>query len=160
MKKISLFLIFLTYVLFSFTHTVKAQTITEEQKEMIEEISASFGLDEEMITRMIETESSFKEDAVSTAGCIGLMQIDPQWHQDRLAKYEYQTADLYDAYANIVIGCDYLAELSVKHKDMGFALMVYNQGYKSAKKTLERYGYSSYAKRILYGEEREKKAWQ
>lgn len=72
---------------------------------------------------IIEHESSGQAD-VENCGCKGLMQIYEKYHRDRMERLGVE--DLYDPYGNILVGCDYLAELFNEYEDMSVVLMKYN----------------------------------
>lgn len=94
----------------------------------IEEVSAEYDLSPAMIEAMIEIESGWDADATSSCGAIGLMQICPQWQQERMERLG--CTDLYDAKQNILVGCDYLHELCEKYGNAEEALMFFNMGYR------------------------------
>jgi soluble lytic murein transglycosylase len=88
-------------------------------------------LSAEMIMAVILTESSFKDDAISNKGAMGLMQLLPstaasiaedlkiQWRGDRT---------LYDSQHNIRLGAYYLRKMMEVFDDMNTALTAYNAG--------------------------------
>ena len=58
--------------------------------------------------------------------------------------------DLKDAYSNILVGCDIVAELYEKHEDTYAVLMAYNEGEDGgAIKRAKEGRYSEYAKKIV-----------
>lgn len=66
---------------------VKAETYDlSENENFINSVSESYNLDPDLIKAVIKTESDCNTEALSNAGCIGLMQISPKWHEDRCAK--------------------------------------------------------------------------
>lgn len=89
-------------------------------------------------------ESSFNENAKNN-DCIGIMQIDPKWHADRIEYLGVQ--DLNDIKQNMSVGVDYLAEILKNTGDISEALMIYN-GDSDADKANNGY-ISSYASDIL-----------
>lgn len=89
-------------------------------------------------------------------GAMGLMQLLPSYHSDRLIccleEDERYSDDLFfDPRLNIMTGLDYLHQLLEEvHSDIPYALMCYNQGPSSAYKTYVKGGtVSTYAKRII-----------
>ena len=76
----------------------------------------------ELVEAIIEAESSWNPKA-QNGDCIGLMQVSGSWHKDRMARLG--VTDLTDPYDNILVGVDYLSELSGKY-EVGLALMIYN----------------------------------
>ena len=132
--------------------------IPDEYIPYVREISDQYGICPELILSIIEAESSGQSDAVSSVGCIGLMQIQPKFAQERMDKLG--VADLYDPYSNILVGVDILAELADKYDDLPTVLMCYNKGeYSGAVERAEAGEYSGYATKIMQRtEELEKQA--
>lgn len=93
----------------------------------IEEVCEERNICPELVQAVIERESSWKPDA-RNGDCIGLMQINPEYQQERMEKYGITVADLTDPYDNILIGVDYLRELFEKYEDVYAVLMFYNAG--------------------------------
>jgi soluble lytic murein transglycosylase-like protein len=81
-----------------------------------------------LLLAVIAQESSFRSDAVSAIGAVGLMQIRPElhdWRRDRLGL----TGALTDPAINIAIGADVLRECLQRHRgDLGQALSEYSGG--------------------------------
>lgn len=70
----------------------------------------SYGLDPALVIAVIWRESCYQVDAVGDAGqAIGLMQIQPRWHQERMDRLG--VTDLGDPRSNILVGCDILSEV-------------------------------------------------
>lgn len=89
-------------------------------------------------------------------GAMGLMQLLPSFHSDRLIccleDDERYSKDLFfDPRLNIMTGLDYLHQLLEEtNGDIPYALMCYNQGPSSAYKTYVKGGVvSTYAKKII-----------
>lgn len=96
-----------------------------------------------MIMAMCERESQYKADAVGDNGrSFGIMQIQEQWHTERMA--ELGCTDLLDARQNIIVGIDYLLELTEKNEDIGWVLMAYNGGMAYAYKQDKLSEYAEY----------------
>jgi soluble lytic murein transglycosylase-like protein len=84
-----------------------------------------------LITAVIDAESSFRPDVVSSKGAMGLMQIMPE-----TAK-RFNLFDPFDPYQNIDCGARYLKYLLLRfHGNMRFALAAYNAG----ETQVEKYG--------------------
>lgn len=84
-----------------------------------------------MIKAQIATESNFRPEALSTAGCMGLMQISPNLARERLQHPEM----VWCVEVNIKLGITYLKEqfdhfpeISWPMDRMCFALAAYNCG--------------------------------
>ncbi|MCP1315023.1 MULTISPECIES: lytic transglycosylase domain-containing protein [unclassified Halomonas] len=81
------------------------------------------GLPPALVLALIEVESAFKPDAVSSAGAVGLMQIMPFW----VAELGLPLDDLTDPHRNLRYGCTILAHyLAVENGDFTRALARYN----------------------------------
>lgn len=74
--------------------------------------SEEFAIDPCMLAALVYCESSFRADAVSSVGAIGLMQIMPEtgeWLATKIDLPEpYTTESLYDPATNLRLGCWYL----------------------------------------------------
>ena len=142
-------MIMLTMVLFLPTpQEVKDTYIKPEYQDYVEEIAESYDLNPNLILAMIESESSGRAKVESSSGCVGLMQIYPKWHQGRMERLG--VTDLKDAYSNILVGCDFVAELYEKYGDHYAVLMAYNEGeYGGAIKRAKEGKYSMYSKKIM-----------
>ncbi len=66
-------------------------------------------VDPYIVMAVMETESRYDPDAISSAGAVGLMQLLPKYHAKRV--YKYGLTDLMDPYTNILAGMDLLDEL-------------------------------------------------
>lgn len=89
-------------------------------------------------------------------GALGLMQLLPSYHSDRLIccleeDERYSKNLFFDPRLNIMTGLDYLHQLLEEvNGDIPYALMCYNQGPSSAYKTYVKNGIiSDYAKNIV-----------
>ena len=98
----------------------------------IQGLCADYDIPVEIILAMIEVKSSYKPDAVSKVGAVGLMQVIPEYHEDRMNRLN--CTDLFDPYQNVTVGMDFLSEL-IDEYDGNFhkALTAYNYGQKGAK---------------------------
>ncbi len=80
---------------------------------------------------MIEQESKFDANARSSAGAVGLMQLQPATAQG-IAKYtggsKFVLSDLDDPEINVRYGAWYLHHLMLKYDDERTALAAYNAG--------------------------------
>lgn len=80
---------------------------------------------------MIEQESKFRADARSSAGAIGLMQLQPATAEGialRTGGTKFVLSDLYDPELNVRYGAWYLHHLLLKYRDERLALAAYNAG--------------------------------
>jgi soluble lytic murein transglycosylase len=80
---------------------------------------------------VIEQESKFDTTAQSSAGAIGLMQLQPATAKGialRTGGSKFVLSDLYDPEINVRYGSWYLHHLMLKYKDERLALAAYNAG--------------------------------
>jgi len=106
--------------------------------EMINYYACNAGINPQMVASVIQAESSFQNQAISSAGAYGLMQIMPTtWrevNQEIKAcsgrhKGECSSECYYNARFNIQIGIHYIGQLLKKYQgNMILALAAYNAG--------------------------------
>lgn len=93
-----------------------------------------------LILAVIEKESSFRFEAVSRAGAVGLMQLLPPTASEVAQRYRVRNyrgpADLRDPYINMRLGVAYLAELRRQFGNSVHYLAAYNLGPAALKKRL------------------------
>jgi soluble lytic murein transglycosylase len=91
----------------------------------------NYDLDPSLLAAVIEQESKFDASARSSAGAIGLMQLQPDTAKG-IAKYtggaKFVVADLDDPEINIRYGSWYLHHLLQKYGNEQLALAAYNAG--------------------------------
>jgi len=124
-------------------------------------------IDPYLVLSVIRQESSFKEDAVSRAGALGLMQIMPQTAQILarnlgLRRFQHQT--LLDPAVSILLGSHYLSDQVRQFaegptQELGFelGLAAYNAGPHNARRWVERIPYEdpdTFVERIPFRETR------
>lgn len=110
-------------------------------QEHIYNICNNYNIDYRLVLGLIQAESSFDESVISSAGCYGLMQLNPRYFPSDLNSYD-----------NVQAGIEYLYELLNKYdNDVSAALRAYNRGYDDGAR-----GYSnvviSYAKSWGYSD--------
>lgn len=124
--------------------------LSHELQDFIFEECEAHNIAPEIIISMIEQESNYKADAIGDNGnSLGLMQIQPKWHQERMERLECN--DLLDPYQNIKVGIDYLSEIKDEYTEIEMSLMVYNAGESGANRLWFENGiYSSnYSKKVM-----------
>lgn len=84
-----------------------------------------YKIDLELLMAIIFVESTYKPHAESGVGAIGLMQVVPKWHLDKINQYG-DVDVLYDIRANIAIGTEILMEYVYKEGNLRAALHRYN----------------------------------
>ena len=98
-----------------------------------------------LVASIINVESSFKKNAKSKAGAVGLMQIMPSTasYIAEITNTDYNTQTLYNVEVNIKIGCLYLNYLIEKFRNINTALCAYNAGETTVKNWLKDPYYST-----------------
>jgi len=94
---------------------------------IIDAASVRHGVDAELLFALIEVESSYRPDAVSAKGAMGLMQLMPATAQ------QYAVADPYDPSDNVEAGTQHLRSLLDRY-DVDSALAAYNAGEGSVRR--------------------------
>ena len=105
------------------------------------------GIVYELALAVIWNETDFRNIKGDGGESFGYMQVQPQWHGDRMKKYG--VTDLMDPYSNFLVGCDYLAELAEKDRGIEWMLHAYNGGMSYANKLAKAGKVSQYAKDVL-----------
>ena len=103
---------------------------SEPVNEIIDEVSARFGVDPLLVHAVIHCESAYNRLAVSPKGAEGLMQLIP----DTARRMGVRNS--FDSRQNIEGGIRYLSELQARYDDLRFVLAAYNAG----EKAVDRYG--------------------
>ena len=91
----------------------------------------NYDLNPALLAAVIEEESKFRADAKSSAGAIGLMQLQPATAKGiaiRTGGTKFVLSDLYDPELNVRYGAWYLHHLLLKYGDERLALAAYNAG--------------------------------
>jgi len=91
----------------------------------------NYDLDPAFLAAVIEQESKFDTTAKSSAGAIGLMQLQPATAKGialRTGGSKFVLSDLYDPELNVRYGSWYLHHLMLKYGDERLALAAYNAG--------------------------------
>lgn len=85
---------------------------------------------------VLEIESNYRPDLMSSAGAVGLMQWIPKYHAWRMDKFHLN--DMWDPYTNIIVGMDYLNDLYSASGSWREALYGYNHSTYYVRLVLER----------------------
>ena len=94
----------------------------------------NYDLDPAFLAAVIEEESKFRADARSSAGAIGLMQLQPATAKGialRTGGNKFVLSDLYVPELNVRYGAWYLHHLMTKYRDERLALAAYNAGQRN-----------------------------
>lgn len=114
--------------------------------EISEDLGSQYNICPELIQAICFKESRF-ESEIENEGCVGIMQVSPRWHKDRMAKLG--VTDLFDTRENMTAGVDYFSELIGKYEDVSIALMVYNGDSSASDVLTGSKDISTYADEIL-----------
>lgn len=110
-------------------------------KEEIKSYSYKNGIDPFLVAALINVESNYNKDAISSKDARGLMQIGPQtglWAKDELGIENYTEDLLFDPATNIKIGTWYLTKLNTEFKgNLDNILAAYNAGSGNVSKWLK-----------------------
>lgn len=102
----------------------------------------------EVLYAMTFPESSRNPEAYNSYGCKGLVQIHEVSHKNRMERLG--VTDLFDPYSNLLVGADFLEELSKDGKNPeSYMLMRYNMKTETANRLWKQGIVSNYAKTIL-----------
>ena len=106
------------------TKIIEKRNQTKEEKinGYIREICSQYNMEPEFVQGLVYQESRYDIYAKNQS-CVGLMQINTYYHADRAKRLGI--TDFYDPYSNILLGVDYLSELSNRYKDPRMVLRVY-----------------------------------
>jgi hypothetical protein len=101
--------------------------LSESLQDHIFTLCEERGIDPKIIIAMIKIESNYNTDNIGDSGAsLGLMQIQPRWHEWRLA--DLGVSDWFNAFDNVTVGIDIFADLYDHSGDLEWALMAYNGG--------------------------------
>ncbi len=95
---------------------------TSEIESAVSQAARQTGLDPALIKAVIQVESSFRTDAVSSCGAQGLMQLMPGTARS------LGVTNSFDAYQNVMGGSTYLQQQLERFGDIRLALAAYNTG--------------------------------
>lgn len=119
-----------------------------EIRQIAEIVGAEFNICPELLEAMACQESTYKADATNGT-CKGLMQINTGLHKERFTDAGWTTEDWDNAYKNMYVAADYLAELFDKYEDVALVLYYYNGDSTNLKRYKETGYLSYYVKSIL-----------
>lgn len=122
--------------------------LSYELQDHIFTVCEEYDVDPALIFAMIRKESTYNPDAIGDSGrSFGLMQIQPRWHSERMAKLGCD--NLLDPYQNVTVGVDFIAELLAKDRGVSWALMAYNGGPDYANNKAKAGKVSEYASLVM-----------
>ena len=124
--------------------------IARDLAEAIYDAAREEGIEPEVAFGLVRTESTFREDAKSHVGALGLTQVMPKtaaWLEPGTT-----SKDLYERETNLRLGFRYLDQMIDKYKgDLKLALLAYNRGPGTVDRVLDRGGNpdNGYADKVL-----------
>lgn len=117
-------------------------------QEFVYYLSAGYNIDFTLVMALMQHESSFRADVVSSTDDYGLMQINRCNHEN-LTK-TLGVTDYLDPYENVRAGLFTLRKLFERYQDANMVLMAYNMGEKGAARLWEQGIYETgYTQSIL-----------
>lgn len=101
-------------------------------QEKVFNICQEEGVSFPLVMAIIKNESDFVPDTIGEDGDMGLMQVVPKWHRNRMENLDI--TDIMNPEQNVRLGVSYLKECLKKHPgNTSLALMAYNMGEERAK---------------------------
>ena len=152
-KLVLLVLLLLTVSVIIIYNAVSLVLQTVYPRSYSEEISRNaeiYDLDEALLYALIETESGFDKNAVSSVGAKGLTQITPetfQWLQTKTGE-SYEDDALFDPEVSVKYGAFFLRYLLDEFGDTKTALAAYHAGRGRVNEWLSDPRYSSDGKKL------------
>jgi hypothetical protein len=89
----------------------------------VEKYSKKYSISIPLVLALMNKESSFRPIVTSKANCVGLMQINPKMHPEKIKGYKH--SELYHIDVNVNIGCQILRQYLDKKKTIKGALQSY-----------------------------------
>jgi len=136
-KKLILFLIIIISLAFIFDVPTKVMKILYPIKyeNYVEENAQKYNIDKYLIYAVIKAESNFNENAESSQGAKGLMQLMENTAKDILKKTDDISikedevkSKIVEPQYNIALGTKYISLLKEKYENIELALVAYNAG--------------------------------
>lgn len=109
--------------------------LSHSLQRFIYEVCADENVPVALVMAMIDHESRFNPEVVSSTDDYGLMQINAINHEQ--LEEQYRAADMLDPYQNVFCGIKVISSYIEKYEDYSYALMAYNMGEYGAKKAWE-----------------------
>ena len=118
--------------------------------DIIDKYATEYDVPIALVYAVIECESSFREDAKSSVGACGLMQLMPETFKDicKLKDFEYTAEHIMDPDANIRCGTYYLSSMYRMFDDWELAVAAYNAGPGNVQKWLKNDDYTDDGKLV------------
>lgn len=87
-------------------------------------------IDPKLIESLIEEESAWDPEAISSAGAMGLTQVMPEWRGSEICRAYASHSDIFQPSKNLDCGLAILSHEIKKHGSVKLALQAYNGGSK------------------------------
>ena len=132
-----LILFITTYKLLNVEEKILLHLYPIKYEEYVYKYSEELEIDPMLTLAIIKTESNFREDAVSSSGAIGLMQLMESTAKEQARKLNigYTKEILYDAETNLKIGLNYFNTLlDYYNQNYILAFTAYNAGLGNVQK--------------------------
>lgn len=113
-------------------HKVYGRTIDKNLMDHVYTQARVYGVDPKLVIGIMAAESSFDRNSRSHVGAVGLMQVWPKWHQERI-----KGRNILDPRVNIQVGVDYLSWCFKQRGRLYEALSCYNGS--DSKESADRY---------------------
>jgi soluble lytic murein transglycosylase-like protein len=104
----------------------------------IDKFASKWKVDRLKVISITHQESKFRADAQSSVGCIGAMQVNPNAHQDKLARRGITWRDLYFLRNNYDIGSEILHDCLKSSRTFDEALNKYSGGSRKYTKEVKK----------------------
>lgn len=125
-------IVLVIYLIFLGSVTVFRNVLfPREYSTYVEEYSAKYDLNPDLVYAVMKTESNFNPDAQSDVGAKGLMQITDttgQWIAEQIGVNNFNSSMLKDPQTSIEFGCWYLEDLYQQYGDWDLVIAAYNAG--------------------------------
>lgn len=126
-----------------------SETLVEDLAQSVLAESRMHALDPMLLLAVIQVESAFDHQAVSSRGAQGLMQVLPVAVAELVEEKKLPPSSAYrnltDPSLNVKLGASYLAHLKEDFGDLKIALTAYNAGPTWTRKKIEASGTISFA---------------
>ncbi len=144
--------VFLVIIIYNTVLLVFQTLYPKSYSEIVEANAYEYGLDEALLYSLIETESGFNKDAVSSVGAMGLTQILPEtfhWLQTKTGEKLSDDA-LFEPEVSVRYGAYLLGLLAEEFGDTETAVAAYHAGIGRVKEWLGDSRYSDDGRTLYY----------
>lgn len=135
MKKLLSIILIIFIIIFGINYNkIKNMTLKKiykiEYSEYVEKYSEEYQVDKYLIYAIIKAESNFSEEAISSKGAKGLMQLMQTTAEEIASKINIEVTEenILNPDININLGTKYISILIQKYGNIGLSLSAYNAG--------------------------------